>query len=99
MRMGWAWSEGFGDPAGEPAYSRSTSVMRTTAAPASSEAARSTSPRMRQSWSPAGSSIVCSTFQTPDAATSDSSTVTRRGERAATAGEDLVVLVEVRIEG
>ncbi len=41
-----------------PGQSRSTVVMRTTAVPAASDAARSTSPVMPQSWSPAGSSRI-----------------------------------------
>lgn len=38
----WAKTQG-------PGYSRTTSVISTTAVPASSDAARSTSPRIRQS--------------------------------------------------
>ena len=43
--------------------SGSTAVTHTTAAPASSDAARSTSALIPQSWSPAGSSRICRTRQ------------------------------------
>ena len=46
------------------AQSRSSPSTRTTATPSSADAARSTSARMPQSWSPAGSSMICRTFQT-----------------------------------
>ena len=43
--------------------SGSTAVTQTTAAPSSSDAARSTSALIAQSWSPAGSSRTCRTSQ------------------------------------
>ena len=46
------------DVASGASYSWPTSVMRSTAVPASSEAARSTIALMPQSWSPAGSSKI-----------------------------------------
>ena len=46
-----------------PGQSWPTSVIVTAAAPSSSDAARSTSALMPQSWSPAGSSKICRTAQ------------------------------------